>query len=113
MSLICFLSFESISVPLSTSSAQEVTFHVLYIPQSVPKTQFLDDFTLFLDGAALSGSEHILLGDFKFSSILANAMVSSRLGYFNSYCMGPAKAVLLNFRKSKVHFVILFSNRTK
>ena len=61
-----FHSFESISVKLSTSSAQEVVFHVLYRPPRVLKAEFLDDFWLFLEGTALSSSENILLGDLNF-----------------------------------------------
>ena len=46
-------AYESSSVQLSTSSAQEVTSHVLYKPPSVPEAQFLDGLGLFLEGAAL------------------------------------------------------------
>ena len=42
----CFHSFESNSVQLSSNSTREIVFHVLYIPPSVLKAQFLDDFGL-------------------------------------------------------------------
>ena len=41
-------------------------FHVLYRPPNLSKSQFLDEFGMFLEGAALSGCENILLGDLNF-----------------------------------------------
>ena len=56
-------AFESTSIQIST---KDVIFHVLYRPPNLSKSQFLDKFGMFLEGAALSSSENILLGDFNF-----------------------------------------------
>ena len=61
-------AFESISIQISTEGAKDVIFHVVYRPPNLSKLQFLDEFGMFLEGAALSGYENILLGDLKFSS---------------------------------------------
>ena len=39
---------------------------MLYRPPNLSKSQFLDEFGMFLEGAALSGCENILLGDLNF-----------------------------------------------
>ena len=54
---------ESTSIQISSEG---VIFHVLYRPPNLPKSQFLDKFGMFLEGAALSGCENILLGDLNF-----------------------------------------------
>ena len=59
-------AFESISIQISTEGAKDVIFHVLYGPPNLSKSQFLDEFGMFLEGAALSGCENILLGDLNF-----------------------------------------------
>ena len=58
--------FESTSIQISTEGAKDVIFHVLYRPPNLSKLQFLEEFGMFLEGAALSGCKHILLGDFNF-----------------------------------------------
>ena len=59
-------AFESTSIMISTKDAKDVVFHVLYRPPNLSKLQFLDEFGMFLEGAALSGCENILLGDLNF-----------------------------------------------
>ena len=59
-------AFESTSIQISTEGAKDVIFHVLYRPPNLSKSQFLENFGKFLEGAALSGCENILLGDLNF-----------------------------------------------
>ena len=59
-------AFESVSIQISTEGAKDVIFHVLYRPPNLSKSQFLDEFGMFLEGAALSGCENILLGGLNF-----------------------------------------------
>ena len=59
-------AFESTLIQISTEGAKDVIFHVLYRPPNLSKSQFLDKFGMFLEGAALSGCENILLGDLNF-----------------------------------------------
>ena len=61
-----YQTFESISIQISTEGAKDVIFHVVYRPPNLSKSQFLDEFGMFLEGAALSGYENILLGDLNF-----------------------------------------------
>ena len=58
---ICVLS--GVCFVRSVQFSQEFVLYVLYRSPNVPIAQFLDDFGLFLEGAALSGSEHMLLCD--------------------------------------------------
>ena len=53
--------FESTSIQISTEGAKDVIFQVVYRPPKFSKSQFLDQFGMFLEGAALSGCENILL----------------------------------------------------
>ena len=64
------LSFEQVSKNsyqafeiISIEGAKDVIFHVVYRPPNLSKSQFLDEFAIVLEGAALSGYENILLGD--------------------------------------------------
>ena len=60
----CFNTFESISVHLSTGNAQDIVFHTVYRPPpNVSKANFIEDFSSFVEGAALSCCEIIILGD--------------------------------------------------
>ena len=59
-------TFESTSIQISTEGAKDVIFHVLYRPPNLSKSEFLGEFGMFLEGAALSGCENILLGDLNF-----------------------------------------------
>ena len=59
-------AFESTSVQISTEGAKDIIFHVLFRPVNLSKSQFLDRFSMFLEGAALSSCENILLGDLNF-----------------------------------------------
>ena len=59
----CFNTFESISVHLSTGNAQDIVFHTVYRPPNVSKANFIEDFSSFVEGAALSCCENIILGD--------------------------------------------------
>ena len=61
-----FQAFESTSIQISTESAKDVIFHILYRPPNLSKLQFLDEFGMYLEGAALSGCGNILLGDLNF-----------------------------------------------
>ena len=61
-----YQAFESTSIQISTEGAKDVIFHVVYRPPNLLKSQFLDEFGMFLKGAALSGCENILLGDLNF-----------------------------------------------
>ena len=59
-------AFESISIQISSEGAKDVIFHVVYRPPNLSKSQFRDEFGMFLEGAALSGYKNILLGDLNF-----------------------------------------------
>ena len=59
-------AFESTSIQISTKGAKDVIFDVLYRPPNLSKSQSLDEFSMFLEGAALSDCENILLGDLNF-----------------------------------------------
>ena len=59
-------AFESTSIQISTEGAKDVIFHVHYRPPNLSKSQFLEEFGMFLEGAALSGCENILFGDLNF-----------------------------------------------
>ena len=48
-----YQAFESISIQISTEGAKDVIFHVVYRPPNLSKSQFLDEFGMFLEGAAL------------------------------------------------------------
>ena len=61
-----YQAFKSISIQISSEGAKDVIFHVVYRPPNLSKSQFLDEFGMFLEGAALSGYENILLGDLNF-----------------------------------------------
>ena len=50
----CFNTFESISVHLSMGDAQDIVFHTVYRPPNVSKANFIEDFSSFVEGAALS-----------------------------------------------------------
>ena len=60
------IPLNTISIQISTEGAKDVIFHVVYRPPNLSKSQFLDEFGMFLEGAALSGYENILLGDLNF-----------------------------------------------
>ena len=61
-----YQAFESISIQISSEGAKDVIFRVVCGPPDLSKSQFLDEFGMFLEGAALSGYENILLGDLNF-----------------------------------------------
>ena len=58
----CFNTFESISVHLSMGNAQDIVFHTVYRPPNVSKANFIEDFSSFVEGVALSCCENIILG---------------------------------------------------
>ena len=60
---LCFSSFESISVHLSTGNEEDIVLHTVYRPRNVSKANFIEDFSSFVEGAALSCCENIILGD--------------------------------------------------
>ena len=57
------LSNESISVHQSMRNAQDIVFHTVYRPPNVSKANFIEDFSSFVEGAALSCCENVILGD--------------------------------------------------
>ena len=59
----CFNTFECISVHLSMGNAQDIIFYMVYSPPNVSKANFIEDFSSFVDGAALSCCANIILGD--------------------------------------------------
>ena len=44
-------------------NAQDIVFHTVYRPHNVSKANFIEDFSSFVEGAALSCCENIILGD--------------------------------------------------
>ena len=53
----------SISVQLSMGNTQDIIFHTLYRPPNVSKAKFIGEFTTFVECAALTCCENIILGD--------------------------------------------------
>ena len=62
----CFQAFKSTSVQTGSECAKYVMFHVLYRATNLSKAQFLDKYSMILEGVTLSGCENILLGDINF-----------------------------------------------
>ena len=57
------------SVPLSLylfTYPWNIIFHTVYRPPNVSKATFIEDFSSFVEGAALSCCENIILGDLNF-----------------------------------------------
>ena len=59
----CFNTFQSISVHLLMGNAQDIIFHTVYRPPDVSKANFIENFSSFVEGAALSCCENIILVD--------------------------------------------------
>ena len=59
----CVNTFESISVQLSMGNTQDIIFHTLYRPPNVSKADFIVEFSTFVECAALTCCENIILGD--------------------------------------------------
>ena len=65
----CFNTYESISVHISRGNAHDIIFHTVYRPPNVSKAKFIEDFSSFVEGAALSCCENFILGDLHFHPI--------------------------------------------
>ena len=59
----CVNTFESISIHLSMGNTQDIIFHTLYRPPNVSKADFIGEFSTFVECAALTCCENIILGD--------------------------------------------------
>ena len=59
----CLKTFERIYVHLSMGNSQDIIFHTVYRPPNVSKPNFIEGFSSFEKGAALSCCENITLGD--------------------------------------------------
>ena len=59
----CINTFGSISVQLSMGNTQGIIFHTLYRPLNVSKADFIGEFSTFVECAALTCCENIVLGD--------------------------------------------------
>ena len=44
-------------------NAQDIILHTVYMPPNVSKANFIEDFSSFVEGAALSCCKNIVLGD--------------------------------------------------
>ena len=52
-----------VSRPEGRGGGQDIVFHTVYRPPNVSKAYFIEDFSCFVEGAALSCCENIILGD--------------------------------------------------
>ena len=55
--------FEHITVKLSDRQSSQLLVHVIYRPPSTSKSRFIEEFNSFMEAAALSPHENIILGD--------------------------------------------------
>ena len=76
----CFKIFECISVHLSMSKDQDIIYHTMYRPPNFSKTNF-QDFSPFVESAALSCCENIIFGDTQ----IINPQPISMAIYYMSY----------------------------
>ena len=56
-------TFEHITVKLSDRQSSQLLVHVIYRPPSTSKSRFIEEFNSFMEAAALSPHENIILGD--------------------------------------------------
>ena len=56
-------TFEYITVKLSERQSSHLLVHVIYRPPSTSKSKFFEEFNCFVEAAALSTHENIILGD--------------------------------------------------
>ena len=56
-------TFEHITVKLSDQQSSQLLVHVIYRPPSTSKSRFIEEFNSFMEAAALSPHENIILGD--------------------------------------------------
>ena len=56
-------TFEHITVKLSEHQSCPLLVHVIYQPPSTSKSKFIEEFNCFMEAAALSPHENIILGD--------------------------------------------------
>ena len=56
-------TFEHITVKLSERQSSQLLVHVIYQPPSTSKSKFIEEFNCFVEVAALSPYENIILGD--------------------------------------------------
>ena len=56
-------TFEHITVKLSQSQSSQLIVHISYLPPSTSKCKFIEEFNSFMEAAALSPQENIILRD--------------------------------------------------
>ena len=56
-------TFEHITVKLSERQSSQLLVHIIYRPPNTSKSKFIEEFTCFMEVAALSPHENIVLGD--------------------------------------------------
>ena len=56
-------TFEPITVKLSEQQSSQLLVHIIYRPPNTIKSKFIEEFTCFMEAAALSPHENIVLGD--------------------------------------------------
>ena len=56
-------TFKHITVKLSDRQSSQLLVHVIYRPPSTSKSRFIEEFNSFMEAAALSPHENIILGD--------------------------------------------------
>ena len=56
-------TFEHITIQLSDRQSSQLLVHVIYRPPSTSKSRFIEEFNSFMEAAALSPHENIILGD--------------------------------------------------
>ena len=56
-------TFKHITIKLSDRQSSQLLVHVIYRPPSTSKSRFIEEFNSFMEAAALSPHENIILGD--------------------------------------------------
>ena len=57
------VTFEHITVKLSDRQLSQLLIHIIYRPPSTSKSKFIEELNCFMESAALSPHENIILGD--------------------------------------------------
>ena len=78
-------TFEHITIKLSDRQSRQLLVHVIYRPPSTGKSRFIEEFNSFMEAAALSPHENIILGD-------VNIQLDSQNGWTDNF-----NTVLLDF----------------
>ena len=58
-------TFEHTTIKLTERQSSQLLIHIIYRPPSTSKSKFIEEFTCFMEAAALSPHENIILGDVK------------------------------------------------